>query len=123
LGSAVVRRLLPRERASWAGLAAGPGAWAVGTQLNYALAPWICAHKISLVPILALVLAAVALAGAFVSWRAWNGAAVEESEVHAAVLEAPRPFLAGVSVLLGVLFALVILTQGAAGLVLNGCER
>jgi len=26
-------------------------------------------------------------------------------------------------VFLGVLFALVILTQGAAGLVLNGCER
>lgn len=118
----MVRRLIPRDGA-WAGLALGPGAWAVGTQLHYALTPWICAHKVNLVPLAALVLAAVSLLGAFLSWRVWNGAAVEESEANAAVLEAPRPFLAGVSVLLGVLFALVILAQGAAGLVLNGCER
>jgi hypothetical protein len=57
------------------------------------------------------------------SWRVWNGAAVEASEMGAGVMEAPRPFLAGLSVLIGVLFAVVILTQGAAGLVLNGCER
>jgi hypothetical protein len=119
----MVRRLLPRDRASWAGLVSGPGAWIVSTQLNYALTPWICAHKMNLVPFIAVPLAAVALAGAFVSWRAWNGAAVAESEADAAILEAPRPFLAGVSMLLGVLFALAILTQGAAGLVLNGCER
>ena len=36
---------------------------------------------------------------------------------------APRPFLGVIGTLLGVLFALVILTHGAAGLVLNGCER
>ena len=119
----MVRRLLQRDRASWAGLAAGPGAWAVATQLQYALTPWICAHEVNLVPVVALALAAVALAGAFVSWRVWNGAAVEASEMGAGVMEAPRPFLAGLSVLIGVLFAVVILTQGAAGLVLNGCER
>jgi len=119
----MVRRILPRDRASWAGLALGPGAWAVSTQLQYALTPWICAHKINLAPVVAVLLGAGALAGAFISWRVWNGAAVEESEVHAAILEAPRPFLAGVSALLGVLFAVVILAQGAAGLVLNGCER
>jgi hypothetical protein len=119
----MVRRLLPRDRASWAGLACGPGAWAVGTQLQYALTPWICGRGINLVPIVALVLAAVALAGAFISWRVWSGAAVEEAGTGTGVMEAPRPFLAGVSVLLGLLFALALLTQGAAGLVLNGCER
>jgi hypothetical protein len=119
----MVRRILPRDRASWAGLAIGPGAWAVATQLQYALTPWICAHKVNLVPIVGLALAAVALGGAFISWRVWNGAAVEKAEFGAGVMEAPRPFLAGLSVLLGVLFAVVILAQGAAGLVLNGCER
>lgn len=118
-----MRRLLPRDRASWAGLVSGPGAWAVSTQLQYALTPWVCAHKVNLVPVVAVVLAAVALAGACISWRACAGAAVEESEAHAAILEAPRPFLAGISMFLGVLFAVVILAQGAAGLVLNGCER
>jgi hypothetical protein len=119
----MVSRLLPRDRASWAGLVSGPGAWAVGTQLHYALTPWICAHKVNLIPLVAVALAAVALAGALISSRVWNGAAVEETEVGAGVMEAPRPFLAGISALLGVLFAVVILAQGAAGLVLNGCER
>ena len=119
----MVSRIVNPYRGAWAGIFAGPGAWAMSTQASYALVPWICAHKINLVPVLALVFAAIALFGAFLSWRSWKGPAVEESEVHAGVMEAPRPFLGAIGALLGVLFALVILTQGAAGLVLNGCER
>ena len=44
----MVRRFLPRDPAAWAGLVSGPGAWAVATQLQYALTPWICAHKVNL---------------------------------------------------------------------------
>jgi hypothetical protein len=119
----MVSRALNPFRMSWAGLYAGPGAWAVSTQTNYALVPWVCAHKINLIPVLALVLAAIALGGAFLSWRSWHSPLVEGTEIGAGIPEAPRPFLGALGALLGILFALVILTQGAAGLVLNGCER
>jgi hypothetical protein len=105
----------------WAGLYAGPGAWAVSTQANYAATPWVCAHKVNFIPVLALVLAAVALAGAFLSWRAWGAAG--GSQAMAGADGRPRAFLAAVGMLMGILFALVILTQGGAALVLDGCER
>ena len=105
---------------SWAGLAAGPGAWAVNLQANYAAVPWICAHRVNFIPVVALVLALVAAAGALLSWRHWR---VAPSGEHDGVGGTPSHLLAGMSVLMGVLFGLVILTQGAAALVLTGCER
>ena len=119
----MVSRFETPSRAPWAGLWAGPGAWAISTQANYALTPWICAHKVNLVPWIALALAAVALGGAFLSWRAWNSPAADATEVRAGLLEAPRQLLAVGGVLVGVFFAVIILVHGAAGLVLDGCER
>ncbi len=105
----------------WAGLAAGPTAWAVSTQLNYALANWSCEHQMRIVPILALALAAIALGGAFLSARAWRASGPDQASLESE--GTPRRFLAGMSLLMAVLFAVVILAQGSAGLVLNGCER
>lgn len=104
----------------WAGLVAGPGAWAVNLQANYAAVPWICAHRVNFVPVLALTLALFALAGAFLSWRTWRVASADDATGSGG---APAHLLAGISIMSGTLFALVILTQGAAALVLNGCER
>lgn len=105
-----------------AGLYAGPAAWMVDTQANYALVPWICAHQAPLVPIVALVLAAVSLFGGFLSWQAWRVApAVTEREQTGG--GRPHHFLALVGTAMAVLFAAVILLHGAAGLVFHGCER
>src|SRR5215213_10631408 len=57
-----------------AGIFVGPVAWATNQQLNYMLVPWICAHQIRLVPVIALVLAMVSLVGAYVSWRGYRSA-------------------------------------------------
>jgi hypothetical protein len=110
-----------RSGISWAGLIAGPGAWAVSTQLNYALADWSCRHEPRLVPVAALVLALAALAGAFLSARAWRASGAEQSRLESD--GAPHRFLAGMSLMLAVLFAIVIMTQGSAAFLLNGCER
>jgi hypothetical protein len=110
-----------RSGISWAGLAAGPGAWAVSTQLNYALADWSCRHEPRLIPIAALVLALAALAGGFLSARAWRASGPDQSWLESDA--APHRFLAGISLLLAVLFAVVIMTQGTAAFLLNGCER
>jgi hypothetical protein len=100
------------ERPS-AGLFVGPAAWFLNTQVNYALTPWVCAHQIRIIPAVALALAALSLGGGFLSWRACRAAGTTPAE----------RFLAAIGVAMALLFAAVILVQGAAGLVFHGCER
>jgi hypothetical protein len=105
---------------SWAGLAAGPTAWAVDTQLNYALVPWSCAHGRNIVPAIAAVLALASLLGALSSWLAWRrhgGLHVPEQDGH------PRHLLSGIGTAAGVLFAIVIALQGVAALMVSPCLR
>ena len=104
-----------RNGVPWAGLAFGAMAWAISTQLNYALVgngqlpgrsvPWI-----------ALALALVALAGGALSWRAWRSHG-ELLGDHAG--GKPRRFVAGMGVFASVLFATAIALQGVAGLVVR----
>jgi hypothetical protein len=105
-----------------AGIFAGPAAWLVNTQANYALVPWICAHQMPIVPAIAIVMALLSLAGGFISWRAYDRAAVTPPPDSSAAGR-PHRFTAIVGIGISLLFALVILTQGAAALVLHGCER
>jgi hypothetical protein len=94
----------------------------ISTQLNYALVPRLCAASMGwLVPCIALLLIALSLLGGFFSWRVWTH--VEPTPVPDSTLARPRRLLAGVSILAAVLFALVIASQGSAGLILQGCER
>jgi hypothetical protein len=105
----------------WAGLVAGPTAWAINTQLGYSLVPWICASKVNLVPPLALAFAVAAAFGGLLSWSSLDWSEADSGARHGG--GRPRQLLAGVGVLAAMLFTAVILTQGAAGLVLHGCER
>lgn len=106
----------------WAGLLAGPGAWAVNTQAAYALVNWSCVTRLSPVPFLSAALLLVALTGAFLSWQAWRRLP-HRTPVGEPTSHQPRRLVAGIGVLLGILFALVIAVQGAAGLMFDGCER
>ena len=107
---------------SWAGLLAGPAAWAINTQAGYALVDWSCVTRLHPLPFLALALLLVALGGAFLSWRAWRRlprqGSLEEPTSHQ-----PRRLVAASGMLLGILFALVIAAQGMAGTLFDGCER
>ena len=105
-----------------AGLYAGPIAWFVSTQGNYALTPWMCANKTPVVPMLAAVLVVVSLLGGFLSWRALvNANSVPQADPTGA--GRPHRFIAALGMMLAVLFALVISVQGVAGVIFNGCER
>jgi hypothetical protein len=105
-----------------AGVFAGPVAWGLSTQANYALVPWICAHQIRLVPIVAIVLAAASLAGGFLSWQAYRTSSIAPEEDSSGAGR-PHRFVALVGIGMAGLFALVILVHGSAGLVFHGCER
>lgn len=104
-----------------AGLFAGPVAWLVSTVGNYALAPWVCAHKVPAVPALAAAMAAVSLYGAFLSWRALASAPAAPSDANGG--GRPHRFVAAVGIMMSMLFALVIVLHGIAGFVFDGCER
>ncbi|KGM31157.1 hypothetical protein P409_28845 [Inquilinus limosus MP06] len=102
---------------SWAGLLSGPGAWALSTQLNYALVPWDCPRQLGIVPWAALVLVLASLAGGVLSWRA-----LRRPDVTMRAARTER-FIALIGVGAALLFALIVALQGSAGLVFTGCER
>ncbi len=105
-----------------AGIYAGPVAWIASTQVNYALVPWVCAHQVPVIPIVALVLAAVGLFGAFLSWRGYAAAPPTPQEDSTGAGR-PHRFVALMGIAIALLFTTVILVHGAAGLVFHGCER
>jgi len=100
-----------------AGLFAGPAAWIVNTEINYALAARACGSGFPIVPLVSAAMLIPALAGGILSWRAWQGVDPD------AAGGAPDRLLATAGVLASLLFACVILIQGTAGLVFDGCER
>jgi hypothetical protein len=102
-----------------AGLFAGALAWFVNTEANYALAGRLCGWNLPVVPLVSAAMLLLALGGGLVSW-------------HALRLTWPAPegrggsparLLAGAGIIAAALFATVILIQGAAGIVFDGCER
>ena len=105
-----------------AGIYVGPAAWLIDTQANYALVPWVCAHQVRLVPLVALVMVLVSLSGGFLSWRAWAMAG-SAPEPHSSAGGRPYRFIAAIGIAAALLFGLVIVLQGFAGLVFHGCER
>jgi hypothetical protein len=105
-----------------AGLFAGPIAWATSTQLNYALTAWFCAGHTTFLLALGIGLAAVSIFGALIS-SAFHNPLRARPETRRSEGGEPRNWLATVGFYTGVLFALIILTQAAAGFFLTGCER
>jgi hypothetical protein len=105
-----------------AGLYAGPAAWFVSTQGNYALTPWMCANKMPIVPILAAILVALSLFGGFLSWRAFAAARSVPARDETGAGR-PHRFVAAIGIMMAALFALTITVQGIAGVVFTGCER
>jgi len=101
-----------------AGIFAGSAAWITNTTLNFALVTDRCASGGTVVPLISAAMLAVALAGVALSWRAWKDVSPDAVAQGAA----PRHMLAVSGVFSGLLFALVILLQGAAGMVFHGCE-
>jgi len=111
-----------RKHLVWAGIVAGAAAWGTSTQATYALVPVACAARVGLAIPLTAVCAAAAVAGAWVSYGAARGqpAAAEWKDARGG--KAHR-FAAWVGTGAGILFALTIVNQAVASIILDGCLR
>lgn len=109
------------RRMSWAGLWLGAASWAISLQTNYALVPVVCDGRALVVTAIAAALMLVSLAGGVISLRAARMPV--SAEWHDSPGGLPRQFVAWVGVGSGVLFALAILNQLIASLIVDGCFR
>ena len=108
----------PRLAALWAGLAAGPLAWAALLQTNYVLSYVACEQRHTWILHLAtaVALALVAL-GALAAWRARPA----DDEIESSTTEARARFMATGGLALCAGFALVILATEVPVLILRPC--
>jgi hypothetical protein len=102
-----------------AGIFAGAIAWFVNTAGNYALAGILCGWGLPPVLFVSAVTLGITVWGGTLSWQAL----LRSGPVPAGHGGAPRRMLAALGVMSAALFAAIILIQGAAGLVFDGCER
>ncbi len=124
LGSRSIPSERRRDPALWAGVLAGPLAWFVQFQVAYWLAPGTCVgtgrlplHLATLIGLL------VALGGGGASWSSWRGTG---HDLPSADEEGPLArvrFLAAMGLMSGPLFAVVILAQWFAIVLLDPCPR
>ena len=115
--------------ALWAGILAGPIAWAADLGISYALVKWTCGHQHTTVLHLITVGALVATAaGAFAAWRV-----IGELSREPATDPPPRGvpdersidrarFMAALGLLSSGLFALVIIATAVPKWVLDACQ-
>ena len=108
--------------ALWAGLLAGPTAWAIDLVTSYALVKWTCGHQhasvLRLITLGALVMIG---AGAVASWRALAEAPAD------ATMEGNRPFDRGrFMAVLGLatcaMFAVLVIAIGLPRWMIDACQ-
>jgi hypothetical protein len=106
----------------WAGILAGPTAWALNLGTNYALVQWACTtHNHTLLHLIAIAALAVVGGGAVLSWVAYHRTADDASTEG----ERPRQrarFMAVLGLMSSSLFALQILAGAIPIWVLDACQ-
>ena len=105
----------------WIGVALGPAAWAINLQTIYAIAPHACAKPTSAMFVLSIVMTLVATSGTLISLRGiHHHRPTERAEAQGGHA---RHFMAWLGVGNGTIFALAILNQLTAALMIGPCLR
>ena len=106
----------------WAGILAGPVAWAFDLEASYAVVKWACQTQNHVVlPMITMVSLAVVLAGAISSWKALNRTSSETSMDGGQPRQRAR-FMAVLGVASCALFALQILAGAIPHWMLDACQ-
>jgi hypothetical protein len=111
-----------RDFALWIGLMAGPIAWLVSFEVNFALAPWTCIWQNKLT--LYLVSSAAFLisgAAGLLAWRIWGKLGREADPNGGDTLSRSRIMAFG-GVMLSSFSCLIIVAQAIAEFILGACQ-
>ncbi len=100
----------------WLGVFGGAAAWYAAHDLGTYLTTVNCHHP-WLVPLIHLVALVVAVACGWRAWQAWPTGTADDNPRNL------QAFSAGIGTAAAALFAIVILWQGMASLVFNGCAQ
>jgi cytochrome c biogenesis factor len=112
----------PEIRALWAGLLLAPTAFLLNLELAYAVVPHACSSQNRLpVHLVHLVCLAIALVGGAFALRSWRYCGETWPGEEGGPVSRSR-FMAGLGLLLSVLFALVIVAQWIPSFVLSPCQ-
>lgn len=111
-----------RSVALWAGVIGAPAAWGLQLQAGYSLTPWACRAGLHFtLHVITAVAVVLALAGAYLSWRAWLAAGGGSPDKTDGGPVARERFLGALGVAMGALSAVVIVAQGIASFYFDGC--
>jgi hypothetical protein len=108
-----------RSGVCWAGLAAGPLAWAGSLQFDYSAAHWQCLSGQPLSLLISLAGILFGMVGSLLSWRALSD---ERHGMAPPLTLRTRRFVARTSLGIGAIFIRAMMLQVAAGLIFTGCE-
>ena len=112
----------PEIRVLWAGLLLAPTAFLLNLELAYAVVPHACSSQNRLpVHLVHLVCLAIALVGGAFALRSWRYCGETWPGEEGGPVSRSR-FMAGLGLLLSVLFALVIVAQWIPSFVLSPCQ-
>jgi hypothetical protein len=114
--------------AVWAGVFAGPVAWALDLGVSYALVQWSCGHHTQVVlRLITFASLALVAAGAYASWRALMNTprnapldGPQTLSLPALVISRGR-FMAVLGLASSALFAVLVVALGVPRWVLNAC--
>ncbi|MFN7945046.1 MAG: hypothetical protein U0Z53_06820 [Blastocatellia bacterium] len=109
--------------ALWAGLMAGPVAWALAQQVGYLFVTLDCSYEkmLMLSPVMLLTLL-IAAAGALISWRNWQRAGGELPDEGGSVISRSR-FMAVVGMLLSSFALLLVIAEWLPVFFYRQCQR
>jgi hypothetical protein len=109
--------------ALWAGVLAGPAAWALSQQVSYLFVTLDCSHgwSLAVAPVMLLTLL-LAAGGAFVSWRNWRRAGRELPDEGGGAAARSR-FMAACGLTLGVFSLLLIIAEWLPTFFYPPCAR
>jgi hypothetical protein len=106
--------------ALWAGILAGPVAWAFDLETSYALVHWTCAtqqpHLLHVITLLSLLVTAGGVAISWMSWQQARTASADRDEIGRA------RFMAVLGLSAGALFTLAILASAIPRWMLDACQ-
>jgi hypothetical protein len=106
----------------WAGILAGPVAWAFDLEASYAVVKWAChTQNHGVLPLITMVSLTVVLAGAIFSWKALIRTSNETSTDGGRPRQRAR-FMAVLGVASCALFALQILAGAIPHWMLDACQ-